>query len=374
MRVLCVIDTLGRGGAERLVVTLAPALKTRGIDIEVAALQSPWHLAPELEARGIRVHSLGLRHRWSSVEAIAKLTRFDADVFWSHLYFSNLYASAAAWLTRSGAVWTLHSTGYETDPPQTRWQEARVQLERTAARTLRGPIVAVSPHVAREYERTYGVPYIETIPNAVDLASFAHPRATRAQLGLSDDAFVCLIPARYVPLKGYDVLIDALALLPRSKRPHCVALGHGPLESELAARAKRLAVHIEFRPSVPHEMLIQLMRASDAVLQPSLRESFGIAAAEAMAVGAPTVLANIPAFLALASNSHGALIVERNDAPSWARALERIMNDAPLRQRLEENGPKHITQSYALAPIAERWATLLRSAASARADHLTRRS
>ena len=96
MNILVIIPTLGYGGAERLLLTLLPKLKDKGMNIKVCTLSNPLDLALELEKVGISVVNLDLKHRWSVFEALIKLFReinkFKPNVIWGHLYFGILYS------------------------------------------------------------------------------------------------------------------------------------------------------------------------------------------------------------------------------------------------------------------------------------------
>ena len=65
MRVLQVIETLGRGGAEQSLLNLLPALRDTGVEVEVAYLFGRDELAADFEEKGILLHSLKLPGRWS---------------------------------------------------------------------------------------------------------------------------------------------------------------------------------------------------------------------------------------------------------------------------------------------------------------------
>ena len=79
IRILSVIESLGRGGAEQVLVNLLPALGRRSCECEVAALWPPYDLAEALEKQDIRVHRLGLGHRWSVAEALTRAKPRLAD-------------------------------------------------------------------------------------------------------------------------------------------------------------------------------------------------------------------------------------------------------------------------------------------------------
>lgn len=74
-----------------------------------------------------------------------------------------------------------------------------------------------------------------------------------------------------------------------------------PFLGQLRARAAELGLvgAVEFAPPMLHDQLFPLIQAADAVVIPSLREPFGIAAAEAMLLGTPVVLTRVDGFVEL---------------------------------------------------------------------------
>src|SRR5207247_228325 len=95
--ILVLIESLGRGGAERALVNQLPELRRRGFDIEVAALWAPYDLAPELEQQGVPVHRLDVRPRWNALGGLRALARLGRrrriDVVHGHLFFGSVYTA-----------------------------------------------------------------------------------------------------------------------------------------------------------------------------------------------------------------------------------------------------------------------------------------
>ena len=92
--VLHVIETLSRGGAERLLVVVLPELARQGMRAEVVVLRGPLDLQAELKAEGISVHVLPKRGKWALLGAARDLARLakkrKADILHAHLYFPTL--------------------------------------------------------------------------------------------------------------------------------------------------------------------------------------------------------------------------------------------------------------------------------------------
>jgi glycosyltransferase involved in cell wall biosynthesis len=94
---------------------------------------------------------------------------------------------------------------------------------------------------------------------------------------------------RYVPQKGFDVLIEAMRLVPPHIATLCLA-GLGPNEAALRAQAAGLAhVHIQGIISSPADFLSGV----DAVVLPSRFEAFGNVGLEARAAARPIIVTNV---------------------------------------------------------------------------------
>jgi glycosyltransferase involved in cell wall biosynthesis len=100
---------------------------------------------------------------------------------------------------------------------------------------------------------------------------------------------------RLVPVKGFDVLIRALARLPPARRPRLVLLGDGPERRGLQARAARARVDLQLPGVVTPAAVAAWMAAADLYVQPSRpletgrSEGMPVAVREALAVGVPVI-------------------------------------------------------------------------------------
>lgn len=176
----------------------------------------------------------------------------------------------------------------------------------------------------------------------IDLAAFAFrsslPRNTLPTV---------LAVGRLSPEKGFDVLIDALAILKHEGKPqNLVLVGDGPLRTSLADKAKKhgIAELVEFTGELePQEVRARLRRA-DLFCLPSFSEGLPISIMEAMAIGVPVVTTWVAGIPELAESGVTALTVPPARADVLAKALQQLAEDEPLRmgmakaarQRVEE--------------------------------------
>ncbi len=249
LRVLAVSETLALGGgAERLLATLIPKLTKLGVVVDTQTLfEADTSLGPELRAQGCRVFDLGMRPRRGTVRILralrARIRAGRYDVVWGHLLYGNLFASIAAASARCPSVVTLHS--HQLVAHQSWKTHVERQLERNVTGRMASCRVAVSNGMADFYRTSVGWPDVRTIHNGADLASFPTPpafdeaNALRSRHGIPSDAFVFVMPARYVWTKRHDLALHALRILKERGAPLPVvfAPGAGPLFDRVAADA-----------------------------------------------------------------------------------------------------------------------------------------
>jgi glycosyltransferase involved in cell wall biosynthesis len=364
MRVLHIITGLGVGGAEmqlRLLLRHLPAA------CDVVTLTNPGPVAQGLEADGVRVIHLGMsgNRDVGAVPRLAKVIRGGGyDLVHTHLYRACLYGRVAARLAGTRAVVaTEHSLG--DSQMEGRPLTAGVRALYLAGERLGRVTVAVSPSVAERLGR-WGVPRqrIHVVPNGIDVERFRFdPRArtaVRRQLGLPDEAFVVGGVGRLAAGKRFDVLLHAVAALPRDVR--VLLVGGGPDEERLRATAARLGIadRVVFAGERPHlgaasgdlakggGDLPALLAAMDVLASPSPEEAFGLAVVEGLAAGLPVLYVRCPAVEDLPQDAATGALRVTGDPVSFAQALTRLRDAGPGR-RLAPEAVRHysITRSAA---------------------------
>jgi glycogen(starch) synthase len=143
--------------------------------------------------------------------------------------------------------------------------------------------------------------------------------------------------------KGFQVALDALPALRRAVGGVRVAVaGSGPYGDELGARAARLGIvdHVEFLGWTGDEALGELYASAAVCAVPSLYEPFGLVALEAMAAGCPVVAADTGGLREVVPAGTG-LRAPPGDPAALARALERLLTDAALRERVARAASAH---------------------------------
>ncbi len=197
-----------------------------------------------------------------------------------------------------------------------------VRVPKTIEWLLTDAVVAVSKDTARQ-SSAHGVVDITVIYNGVDPPSPRRTRAAvRAALDLGEGP-VALHVANFLPVKGHDILMRALAQVrDRGVRLTVVTAGDGIERAAVEAQAKQLGLGPEqvrflgFRADVP-----DLLAAADLFVLPSRMEGLPLAVLEAMSHGLPIVTTRIGGNPEVVTDGeHGLLVPIEDPGPSPTRS------------------------------------------------------
>jgi glycosyltransferase involved in cell wall biosynthesis len=163
--------------------------------------------------------------------------------------------------------------------------------------------------------------------------------------------FELLCVGRLVPAKGHHILLDALALLlARGRRVRLTLVGQGPDRPSLEAQAGRLGLGsaVGFAGAVNQDDILGYYASADAFVLPSFAEGLPVVLMEAMALGVPCVTTHITGVPELIRDGVEGLLVAPSDAEGLAGAIERLIGDPELRNRLTEAGRAKVLAEYEL--------------------------
>lgn len=134
---------------------------------------------------------------------------------------------------------------------------------------------------------------------------------------------------RLMAEKGFDVLIEAVALMPPAAQPELVIVGDGPDLTLLEALALRRGVSAEFAGAVPPNEIGEWYQRARLVCVPSRREGFGMVVAEALAAGRPVVASAVGAAPAFITDGTNGRLVPPDDIEALSTALTAALQSDP---------------------------------------------
>lgn len=205
-------------------------------------------------------------------------------------------------------------------------------------------IITVSETIRQEAATMFGIDpdRMTAIPNGVDHSLFhpvpaAEQEALRRRYGLPE-RFMVYVGA-FEPRKNLANLLRAHSLLPEElkKRYPLLLIGsHGWKNEEIIDLAHSMAPFARLLGYVPKRDLPAFYSAATLFAYPSWYEGFGLPALEAMACGRAVLTSTDPALKAVCSEA--ALHAAPGDVEGLRDQMQRLLEDEPLRQKLETAG------------------------------------
>jgi N-acetyl-alpha-D-glucosaminyl L-malate synthase BshA len=198
------------------------------------------------------------------------------------------------------------------------------------------------------------------IYNGVDAKRFSPIESNehiRQILGVSDAARLVLFVGSLRSYKGVDVLIRAMPLVLESEPLAVVVIiGSGPQKKDLIALRDRLGLQkaVIFAGSIPNSEIVSYENECDVFVLSSRRESFGIAAVEAMACAKPVIGTKVGGLKEVIDDGQTGILVEPNNSEQLAKAILQVLEDKSYAQRLGENARRKVEAKFDWVKIARR--------------------
>lgn len=346
--------------AFEFVAPLAQFLKERGVDVVIACSGRVYSDADSfvdrLRAVGLDVRDIDIPRSIAperDVLAFAHLVQLmrseQFDIVHTHLAKAGFVGRFAARWCGTPCVHTVYDYAFFDATGAKR--AVYLQMERLAAKMCRR-ILFIS-----ENERDISLRYrvgrpadLKLMGFGIDLSAFDPSgidsnavREIRARHGISESALVAGTVGRLVPRKGVDVFLRAgAALLSRDPRYHLLVVGGGPVEAQLHDLAASLGIakRVTFAGFAEPADVPRLMAAMDVFCLATRREGYGMVCAEAAAMERPVVASDISPVNRLVFDGETGYLVPVDDAPGFATAMDRLLADSSLRQRMGEHGAR----------------------------------
>jgi len=365
-RVLLLITDLEIGGTPTVVRELAIRLRAAGgAELHVGCLKGFGPVARELQAAGVPVKSFTAGSVIDLPAVVSELRAYlrqhQIDTVFSFLIHANTIAAIASRGT-SGVRW-LQSI--QTTQPTPRWHWWLQRIVQHAAEKMVVPSESVAT-VARDWADVPAEKVV-VIPNAIDTAltpspgtpgegggegsaeppahlavgQDPHPAFSRSTgRGFTKIGFI----GRLDPIKRVPDLLSALARLPAETTLDIWGEGMARRQIESTIANLNLADRVKLHGAIPSPSAA--LEQIDCLVLPSAAEGFGLVLIEAMAAGVPVVATNVAGIRDVVWDGHDGLLVPVGDSTALAAAIERVLSDGGLRDRLITNGRRTVAERF----------------------------
>lgn len=332
MRVVLLIRSLNRGGAERQLVNLAVGLHKVGISVTVAVFYAGGPLQRELEHAGVRVLDLRKSGRWDAIGFTSRLASFlrqeRADVLYGFVVTPNILGTLLRpFVPGLKVVWGIRLSQVDLDRYD--WLvRVNYSVERVLAR-FADAIIANSEAGRRICERNgYPARRLTVVPNGIDTERFkrdsAGGAAIREQWGWQQQTVIGLV-GRVDPVKAHDLFFEAAArLAQRVPRARFLCVGVTAAQAKAFEQPlRRLGLENLVRFSPPTDDLARAYSALDILCMCSHGEGFPNVVAEAMSCGVPCVVTDVGDAAYLVGET--GIVVPPRDPERLAAGLEAMI-------------------------------------------------
>ena len=261
----------------------------------------------------------------------------EYDLVHSHYWLSSLAAIELCGRWDVPHVATFHTLARAKLEARPDEQESQTRIDAEHAAMMGADSMVVSTGRERsDIARLYRVPTgkVDVVPAGVDLEMF-RPLGrdeSRRLLGLGGERLILAVAQRIEPLKGLDVIIEALPLMDGGGETRFLVVGGDENSAGEVARLQGVAAElgveerVTFAGAVSQDELPAYYSAADVCVLPSYYESFGLAALESLACGTPVVASRVGGPLSfIVDGVNGHLVPERRPQ-AYARCIDVVMS------------------------------------------------
>jgi len=360
-RILQIIPTLDRGGAEKQLALLAAKLDRREFEVHVCALTRGGPLAADLDRGHIPYTVIGKRWKFDPA-AFRRLLKYvrslRPDLVQTWLFAANSYGRLAA---RRAGVPTILACERCAD----RWKASHeLAIDRLLARST--DRIIVNSRGVRDFYVARGLPAEKfvVIPNGIEL-----PRQKPilreellAELKLPPGTRLIGAVGRLWPQKRIKDLIWAADLLKVIRDDvHLLVIGDGPLRRRIERFRYLMRIEDKVHLLGHRDDVPRLMPHFDVLWLASGYEGLPNSVMEAMSHAVPVVATNIPGNRDLIEHGKTGYLVSVGDRAAFARWTQKILDDPQLAQRLGQAGQEKIRREFTIEKMIDRFSGLYQS-------------
>jgi sugar transferase (PEP-CTERM/EpsH1 system associated) len=373
LRILHVINYLGRGGTELAAIKVSDHLEGSGFESRFCAIRG---FDPEMASSRVKAENL--------LVAAPNENRFSLSVFtlmrmmkaWKpHIVHSRNWGAIEALpaARMAGVPVAIHSEhGYELD--MFPGIPMRRKLARRIAFRFADVVFTVSRELRDYHARQIGLSAerIHVIYNGVDAQRFA-PRsamrlALRRNLGIPETSFVAGTVGRMVPIKDQGTLLKAGAALARQGvNIHVLLVGSGSemeKHKQIVAGLSELNGRVSFLGALDN--VADALNAMDAFVLPSIAEGMSNTVLEAMASGLPVVVTPVGGNPEVVKEDVSGRFFSPGDVAGLAEILKKLAQDGDLRARLGVGARNEVLARFTVEQMIANYRNMYLEAADRR--------
>lgn len=369
IHVLQVIGEFTSGGAESVVVNLAKSLDPARVQLSFTARRNG-PISQGLPS-GSNLVIIPKKNGFD-IQHLASLVRFirraNVDIVHTHLFGPNLFGFFAAKLSERKIIQTIHG------------RDCLATRKRVWAYRLMAPwvdhIVTVSELLEEEFRRKVKIDgfKLTTVHNGVDVNQFNRPVDRNMKLkclGLPTDLKIIGAVGNVKPIKGYDILLEALVILKQQKISDFLLVIVGEVFPNNKSYKKGLDEFIIKNNLENHVFFLgyqqdvsEILHLFDLYVLSSRSEGLPLSLLEAMAARKPVVVTDVGMNSRVVQNGFNGFVVPPESPESIADAILKVLRNDDLAQNFGSNALKTIQGKYSDKQMANKYMFLYKEVLS----------
>jgi glycosyltransferase involved in cell wall biosynthesis len=368
MKVLHIITSLKRGGAEVFLSNLLPLLKYKGINVSLVSMTNEIDLADILRENKIPVYTLNFKGNIYKIKDILKaiqnlkaiILKEKPDIIHSHLYMADLITQIAV-----GKRYPLISTIHNIDKW---WSEkyrikSRIKtfLDSFSGKLTKSYYIAVSESVRNAACKSLRIPEnrIRVVYNGINLQNFTVKDYRNESIINSP---IIIQVGRFYKEKGHETSMKAMLIIRKYyPKARLLLVGDGPLRSFIENEIKRLDLIDNIELLGIREDIPELLLKADIFWMPSEWEGLPIACLEAMASGLPVIASAVGGLPEIIVDGETGYLIPKGEYKQLAEYTIRLLSDFSLRKKMGLRGRQTVERKFSLEKTADEYINVYKS-------------
>jgi glycosyltransferase involved in cell wall biosynthesis len=356
IKILYIIETLGIGGAENLLLNTVKFLNKNDFEPYVLYLFYDDDLAKEFEEMEVSVigpifdnySCVGVNNIvdfFRGINRVRKIVRkVKPDIVHTNLFFANIYGRLGSWFGGvNKVITTLHNIDYSEETNNSFRFILRKSLDFITGRLLVKTFIVGNKAIKENMMSYMGSNNIELVYNGIDVNQIRHRNFDHSmdnikeELGLRPEENVLLNIGRLHYQKGQRFLIEAMPNIIKNSKTKLLIAGSGPLEQELKLLAKKLGVADSVIFLGKRKDIDSIIELSDIFVFPSLFEGLAISLLEVMAHAKPVILFDYQGAQEIIVNQNEGLVIPVRDVDALEKGILTLLGSSKMRKKMGEN-------------------------------------
>lgn len=342
MRILHIINSLNTGGAEKLIIDTLPIFNKKGIVADLALLKSektPFYekLMQKFEGKIYQFSNGSVYNPLHIFKMMPLLKKYD--VIHAHLFPVQYFLVLAKILSfsKTKLIFTEHSTSNRRlQNPNYQWIEKFIYKHYSK-------IICITEEVKEVLKTKIQLPenQLQVINNGINLSEIKECKAyNKTDFGFSAEDKLLVMVAGFRTEKDQDTLIKCIKILPLNYK--LILVGDGERRPILESLIKEENLQDRITLLGIRNDVISIIKMCNVAVLSSHWEGFGLAAAEAMACGVPTIASDVKGLNKVVEN--GGLLFEKGNIEDLKDKILSL-EDEGFYQLISEKG-KEKAQQY----------------------------